>query len=334
MIKKILKYLVLLLAAMICFVIVFFFWGSMPTIDTDQYAATYTYEDNTILHNDSIFSIITYNIGYLSGMTNNLAIDREKQLFDKNLQQVIQAFNKYQPDFIALQEVDFSAVRSYEVNQAAALSKALGLRQNAISVNWDKRYVPFPYFPLSNHFGKIVSGQAVLSRFTIEENQRIVLEKVADNPFYYNRFYLDRLAQICRLKIAKNTLIIINVHLEAFDKATRRKQSEYVWELYKQYEQQYPVILLGDFNSMPPTEEQPDPTIGVFLGHNNIISVFPPKTFHQPSSATYPSAKPTEQIDYIFYNPKKITPLSWKRVDQAGEASDHLPIMMSFKLNN
>jgi endonuclease/exonuclease/phosphatase family metal-dependent hydrolase len=232
----------------------FYLWATSPSYPQAKYAEILTSDFSPQRHFKETYTVITYNIGYLSGLTNNQPIQREKALFDQNLELAVTALKPWNADFIALQEIDFASQRSYDVNQVQALATALEFPVQATAINWDKNYIPFPIFPLSTHFGKLLSGQAVLSRYPIELNERIVLERVASKPFYEKAFYLDRLAQVTHVKIANQILILINVHLEDIDQKTRLKQSRFVLELFLGFSQNYPVILLGDFNSKPPSK--------------------------------------------------------------------------------
>ncbi|MCP5109020.1 MAG: endonuclease/exonuclease/phosphatase, partial [bacterium] len=179
------------------------------------------------------FTVMTYNIGYLSGMTNNRPIKTRKKLFEKNMATFLQLLEKNQPEFIAFQEIDFQSNRSYYVDQFQTILKKGGYKYGAKAVNWDKRYVPFPFGPPSVHFGKTVAGQAVLSRWPILEAKRILLQQPGNNPFFYNTFYLDRLVQMVKIKAAGTEFIILNVHLEAFHQKTREKQAQRVIDIYR-----------------------------------------------------------------------------------------------------
>ena len=86
--------------------ILFFFWASSPNLDESEYAKLIIPENAITPENDSIFSIVTYNIGYLSGMTNNLSVETPKELFDTNLNKVLQETQTINPDIIAFQEID------------------------------------------------------------------------------------------------------------------------------------------------------------------------------------------------------------------------------------
>jgi endonuclease/exonuclease/phosphatase family metal-dependent hydrolase len=187
------------------------------------------------------------------------------------------------------------------------------------------------------HFGKMLSGQAVLSRWPILSAKRVVLEKPDSKPFYYNALYLDRLVQVVKVKIRDRDIIILNVHLEAFDRETREKQAVKLLEIYRSLKNDYPVLVIGDFNSIPPDARQKnnfsdepgvdfanDNTVGLFLVEKS-LSVAEPVTF------TFPSDSPTRKLDHIFYNHDKITLIkSW--VSKGIDSSDHLPLLIEFSL--
>ncbi|MCS6833861.1 MAG: endonuclease/exonuclease/phosphatase family protein, partial [Flammeovirgaceae bacterium] len=244
----------------------------------------------------------------------------------------IESFRSLNPHLIAFQEIDFASHRSYEVNQLEEIANALKFPYGAWAINWDKKYVPFPYFPPSVHFGKILSGQAILSKFPIEKHQRIALERVKSHPFYYDAFYLDRLLEIAELRIKNKKVVLMNVHLEAFDANTRKNQMLYVRNVYQEIAKFAPVLLIGDFNSVPPSSEMPETEIDILLKAENIESACPSSEFHLPSSYTFPSNNPNEQIDYIFYNPDRIEKVEWNVLTSFGDISDHLPVMMKFRL--
>lgn len=323
--KLIFKIAVRFLLVVIGAFTIFFFWASSPTMNETEYAKTITHSYNVTTDNDSVYSIVTYNIGYLSGMTNNRAIAKPKELFDENLKKVTTEIKKVNPDIIAFQEIDYNAARSYEVNQEEEIAK-LGYNYVARGVNWDEHYVPFPYWPPSMHFGKIVSGQSILSKYELKDYKRIVLERVPNNPFYRDALYLDRLVQVVKVVLEGKEVVVINLHLEAFDKTTRVRQYEYVLNLFNKYKSQYPTILLGDFNSKARDNEAViqkmfamDNVGNAAFSYENIENTFDTKDLY-------------ERIDYIFYTKKSIEYISGEVLKEFGQASDHLPIEMKFKL--
>ncbi|MCH3880743.1 endonuclease/exonuclease/phosphatase family protein [Tenacibaculum aquimarinum] len=303
----------------------FFVWASSPTMEEGQYEKLITKEYSTTTDNDSIYSIVTYNIGYLSGMTNNRAIAKPKELFDKNLEIVKSEFKKVKADIIAFQEIDYASARSYDVDQQDEIAK-LGYNYIAEGTNWDETYVPFPYWPPSMHFGRMNSGQSVISKYPIKEYKRIVLERVADAPFYRDALYIERLAQVTKVVIEDKEVVVINVHLEAFDKQTRVNQFNAVLELFNSYKNEYPTILLGDFNSRARDKEA---IIQKMFALNDVGNA----AFNAGNPGnTFDTKNPVERIDYIFYTKKSIEYLDGKVLTQFGEASDHIPVEMHFKL--
>ena len=307
----------------------FYLWAKSGNYPPENYAEIIDYSGESQPQSQNEFTVITYNIGYLSGMTNNLPVKREETLFTDNQERAIASLSSFNPDFIGLQELDINSRRSYHINQMEVLAKALDFSQGAIAINWDKNYVPFPPLPISTHFGKILSGQAVLSKYPIQKNDRIVLEKVASNLFIYNALYLDRVAQVTQIDIQGRTLILINVHLEAFDQQTRLKQTEFVLGLFASYASEYPVLLVGDFNSpLPP--DTTEPTINLLLEEPGMRSAVPVERLKDATVFTFPTDNPQTKLDYIFYNPDRIEMIEWQVIKEL-VASDHLPLMMKFR---
>jgi endonuclease/exonuclease/phosphatase family metal-dependent hydrolase len=313
-----------LLLSTIAFV-TFFFWASSSTLEEEDYSKLTTVESAVLPKNDSIFSIVTYNIGYLSGMTNNLPVPKPKELFDKNLQTVLKETKKINPDIISFQEIDYNASRSYHINQEEEIAN-LGYAFRAKTVNWDERYLPFPYWPISTHFGKVVSGQSIISKYPLKEQERIVLSRVANAPFYRNAFYLERLAQVVKVVLNGKDVILINIHLEAFEKETRVQQFQEVLNIFNQYSSKYPTILLGDFNSRARDENAIVQKIFAMKDIGN--AAFDMNNLGN----TFDTKNPYERIDYIFYTKNSIEYISGKVLNDFEQASDHLPVFMEFKL--
>ncbi|MFH7245316.1 MAG: endonuclease/exonuclease/phosphatase family protein [Spirulina sp.] len=304
-----------------------FFYISGPRWAEADYDNTITYDYPPGPENPGTLTVATYNVGYLSGLTNQQAVVRDRALLEANQAAAISALQPLNLDVLALQEVDFDAHRSFNLNQQYALSESLALPFAALAVNWDKRYVPFPYWPPQVHYKAVTSGQAVLSRYPIRENQRLVLERVPTNPFYYNALYLDRVAQVTEIDLSGQPLMVMNVHLEAFDGPTRRRQTTFVRQLAEQYAETMPVLLLGDFNSdLDRAEESADgetPSVQILLDSPVLASAVP----IQAQSSTFPSDQPQYSLDYILYTPATLAVRDWQVVQSAAQASDHLPVM-------
>ena len=332
------------LLTLITLLVLFFFWGSSSNWEEERYAEVLRTQAPFPEAIPDTFAVITYNIGYLSGMKNNTAESLSPAFSQQNQAQILRILAQLQPDYLAMQEVDFFARRSHYVDQGATLAQQLGFPQWARAVSWDKRYLPFPY-SLTGHFGQLVSGQALASQTPITTHKRIVLDKVASQPAYYQAFYLDRLIQIITTQRQGKTLALMNVHLDHSDEPTRAKQTQAVIETFEQLDQTFDgVILLGDFNSylhapnkrpasLDPKEDvmvEQHPTIKALLDHPRLRPAIDPALHDSPIHFTFDAATPHEKLDYIFYNPQKLHCLQVRRLDEMQTASDHLPIYARF----
>ncbi|WP_421918946.1 endonuclease/exonuclease/phosphatase family protein [Marinifilum sp.] len=305
----------------------FYFWAKQSSLSSDQYCLIKNHE-NEIRHKcDSVLHVMTYNIGYLSGMTNNQPVRAAKKWYDDNLQHVINELGNLNVDIVAMQEIDFNSKRSYYLDQNKEIANGL-FTYSATAVNWDKKYVPFPYWPIRVNFGKVLSGQSVMSKYEIVNHERNVLKRVESNPFYYDAFYLDRLAQLVRCKHPIKDFTLINIHVEAFDQATRIDQLKSVLKLVKSEAQNSPVIVLGDFNSDPNYKNS---AIKIFL-EEEILACAGGIDMSQYEK-TYPSRNPSERLDYIFYTKKDFKHTKAFVAKKFAEASDHLPYYAELKFH-
>ena len=275
-------------------------------------------------------SVMTYNIGYLSGMTNNRALERSEEFVKGNEKQLVKFLKRSKPDIMGVQEIDFGSKRSYYVNQGDLINENCNFSDFQFSINWNKRYVPFPTWPISAHFGKIVSGQAVFSSFPIGHKETIKLENEIDNHFLYKAFYLNKLIQVSDVLAGSDTIKIIHVHLEAFDKEARVNSTKVVVDLFEKYSADMPVLLIGDFNSKPGFEEE-DAMINV-LGAKYAQSAITQKMYEVDPTQyfTFDTSEPYQMIDYIIYNDNFIEPVNAEVLSEAGEISDHFPVFMEF----
>ena len=337
--KTFLKILSVLVGLPVVAIAVFFFWGSAGTVDKQTYDDITQYDAPGPAVKSS-YTIVSYNIGYLSGLANNTLTKPERSFFETNQQRVIESLQSVNPDIVGFQEIDFKAKRSYDVNQMDVIAEALGMNAGAMAINWDKNYLPFPYWPPSAHFGRILSGQAIVSRYLTENNSRIVLERVADESVVRRAFYLDRIAQVVQIAVDGQPLIVINVHLEAFDEATRISQTRFVRSLAEEYAETLPVIVIGDFNSAlnratfgpeeGPTFQEAQFSIKEMLASERLAPAAPQADWNE-ENATFPSDSPQYKLDYMFYTPSTIEVTQTQVLRNAGESSDHLPLMMQFR---
>lgn len=326
------KKTLLLIFVLLVMILGFIYYAQSPTLEEANYNSVRTYKGEPAGLTDTL-NVLTFNIGYLSGMTNNISVHRPEALLEANLKAAIQLIGKIDPHIIGFQEIDFGSERSFYVHQLDSIATNLKYPVSYQSVNWDKTYVPFPYWPPAAHFGEMVSGQAVLSCFPIVEANTIILQKPINAPFYYKIFYLERLVQVVEVKVGEGLWTIMNVHLEAFDEETRVAQAHVVKAAFEELSEKGPVLLIGDFNSRPEYESTLNKAIKVLMQSKYIASAVTRSMYESDSSRyyTFNSREPYQMIDYLFYNTNYVECLGARVVAEAGEISDHLPVMGHFR---
>lgn len=305
-------------------------------MDADALAAVATYDAPTPPVPDTL-TVVTYNLGYLSGMTNNQPVERTSALFDANLEAAVALLEEADADLIALQEIDFGAARSFGVDQLDVLARRLGYGYAARAVNWDERYVPFPSADPRVHFGRVLSGQAVLSRFPIRAHTRLPLAR-PPAPFYYDAFYLDRLAQVVTVEVSR-PLTLVNVHLEAWDAPTRQQQARTVRALADSLARAATVLVLGDFNSILPAHAADVPSEAARLASDPTMQTFLHGGAFVPASPagppfTYPADAPRLAIDHVLLEAGEIASAGAFVLDGPRQPSDHRAVAVRLVLQN
>ena len=310
-----------------------FLWATSGKLTRRDYERGFVHvaEELSAGQADGRYTIVTYNVGYGSGLTNNTGNNASEADYEANVAAITRALRGAGPDIVACQEIDYESDRAYHHDQLAILADALEMKYRAQAFNWDTNYVPWPYWPPNRHFGRILSGQTVSSRFPVRGHSKLTLPMPQENPFWYNLFYLDRIVQITELEVGDEVLVVMNLHLEAYDVKTREAQSTLVAKLVRQYPK-LPVIILGDFNAELPWRSKGEQTMANILAAEGFRSAIPEEAFKGDGAQrqfTAPSNAPRGSIDHILHN-ERIECLSARVIRDAGTGSDHLPVMMEF----
>ena len=171
-----------------------------------------------------------------------------------------------------------------------------------------------------------------MSDLEILENTSEKLIKPINAPFYYNAFYLDRLIQKTLIKTTKGNIMVLNVHLEAFDEETRNNHIKRTIEVFESYKDKMPTILVGDFNSPQWQEGGRNILLNKLFEMENVSNAIPDSVYKQNKAKynTFPSVDPSEKIDFIFYNSDKIKAVDSGVLQEIGSPSDHIPVWMKF----
>lgn len=294
--------------------------------------------------------VMTWNIAYARGPNpdNNVNERPAGPLAEERLRRMGRLIREQGADVVFLQEVDFDAKRSLRVDQLARLAKESGLRYAARAVSWRAHYVPFPYWPPRQHYGRVLSGGGVLSRYPIRENRVLLHPKPRSQPWWYNLFYLFRYSQRVELDLGARTVWVFNNHLEAWDKHNRAAQARSLLREVQRAvdERRFVLAVGGDLNSVPPEarrkhgfpdeprdDYRKDPTLGILRRLPGMHEIVPRARYQAEEEGhfTFPTLSPTRRLDYLFIS-DDVT-LKGYRIVKTGDFSDHLPIVAELELD-
>ncbi len=248
-------------------------------------------------------------------------------------------------DVALLQEVDLAAARSGDLDQAERVARAAGLPFVCSAASWNVRYLPFPYLPISGHWGRIRSGGAIVSRFPLEDCRIELFEKPAAQPAWYRPFYLSRYVLRATARVGPHRVPIGNVHLEAFDRPNREQQAAQLATAESGAALPHR-ILGGDFNAPPPEsprlhgfEDEPgldfrgDTTIRALRAVPGLVPAADAETSarREAELRTFPAHAPNRQLDHLFFGPS-VRVHGVEVLREVGELSDHLPLLARISL--
>lgn len=287
--------------------------------------------------------IVTWNIHFASGPRELYSRPSRKAVLA--ILEGISGFLKgLAPDIVFIQESDFRSARSRDVDQMRYLARKLGLRYMSPTVTWKNRYVPYPLWPIRAHYGRIHSGQAILSRFPLVSAERLRLPQPQSNPWWYNLFYLQRAVTSARVRIGGEEVALFNVHLEAFDVDNRVEHATLLLDFYRRQKGER-AVMAGDFNAVPPEAAQKagfsdepdhdmsgDATIEIIrsAGLREGIDL-ESYTRDEHPHFTFPSWAPNRRLDYIWVSPGW-TVIEARVLGEATGLSDHLPVLATLPL--
>ena len=200
------------------------------------------------------YHIVTLNIGY-GGLDRNRdffmdggkeALPESKAEVEDNLAGLLSALYSQKADLVLLQEVDTNARRSFSIDEAEYFTRGLSMGR-AFAYNFKVPFIPYPIPPI----GKVESGLLTLSNLKVEEAQRVSLP--VTNGWPVRLAMLKRALLVERLPIdgSDQSLVLINLHLEAYTTGeARQTQLDVLFSLMKaEYKKGNYVVAGGDFNA-------------------------------------------------------------------------------------
>jgi endonuclease/exonuclease/phosphatase family metal-dependent hydrolase len=238
-------------------------------------------------------------------MTYNVhgCIGTDAQLDENRIADVIATF---QPDVVALQELDVARARSRGADQARILADRLKMK--------------FYFHPALSHLSEHY-GDAILSRLPMTLVKKGIL------PTTTSRLAFEpRGALLVRLEVAGQPVYFLNTHLGlSWDERLAQAKALLGPEWMGQPEGQSRFILCGDLNAIPGSR-----VYRTFIRQLRDVQSW---TFQTWPRATFPSRLPMLRLDYIFIN-EGLTVQSVQVPNNSltRHASDHLPLIADLLL--
>ncbi len=297
--------------------------------------------------------ITTWNIGYAAhGEGQNFVMDggdmvrpESSEIIKANLDGIASFIQQNPVDFWFFQEIDEDSKRSYNINQRDFLHAETSMG-SSYAYNFECFFVPFPIPPI----GKVMAGVGIYSPFKLVNSERISLPVAFSWPV--RTANMKRCLLISRVSLGEGNgdLVLINLHLEAFDDGEGKKaQTKMLMEVVKnEFDKGNYVIAGGDFNQTFPTENASKyPKSDSFWLPGDLSKDMLPSgewTFVADDSvptarsvhAAYDmSQKDTWQyyvIDGFIVSPN-VTVKSIKTIDESFKYTDHNPVTIEFILD-
>ena len=203
-------------------------------------------------------SVLSMNIGYGSldknqdffmDGGNTIRPDSDKNV-KANMKEIRDFFLRENADVYFLQEVDAHSRRSYYMNQVEYLAEG-SPGSTAFAYNFKVRYVPIP---LKEPIGRVESGLLMMNRFRADKAERVSLPVPFTWPVRTANLKRCILVERVPVKDSGRELVLVNLHLEAYDDGEgKAAQTRVLMDLLNaEYAKGNYCIAGGDFNQTFP----------------------------------------------------------------------------------
>lgn len=240
---------------------------------------------------EKTFRVMTYNVHSCIGQDGLVSTFR-----------IARVIAEYEPDVVALQELDAWRPRTGRVHQAEEIARHL---------NMDFHFHP------SMEIKEERYGNAILSRYPIS------LKHAGPLPSYKKRPLLERRGALwAAINFFNKEIQIINTHL-GLNRFERMAQADALlgsqWALNSSCKP--PLIVCGDFNAIPLSS--------VYRKFKKILKDAQVSISGLKPENTYPSRYPIFRIDHIFTSGNlSVKQFIVPRNKFTNSASDHLPLIV------
>ena len=279
--KRILKILLTLVIVVIVFAV-----GFIITLQAFEYRpddiTILTIADNPVnisenyIDSEESLTVLTFNIGYGSlSETEDFVMDGgQKAKMDtedevvENLEGISSILENHPADIYLIQEVDVDSQRSYNINQLNYYHDLLG-KSSVLAYNYRCIFVPFP-LSLNQMMGKVNSGIVTFSDYYTESAERHQLPGSFAWPISLANLKRAMLITKYPIKNSEKYLVVINVHLSAYDDGTMRLQEMEALKqvMQDEYDAGNYVLVGGDFNQTFPAAYTIDGDNGEIINYH------------------------------------------------------------------
>jgi len=345
MIKKILKYLLILIAVVVIVLGGFLIYSTITDFKPKEYIVFDNAKDSNTLTDTTIYSAMIWNIGYCG-------LDESMDFFYDGGTKVVTPESNYKANigfvnnflrsndsinFIMLQEVDRDSKRSYRNDQYKEIGEILvGHKYKSFAFNYKVDFVPMP---ITSPLGRVRSGLATFSHYIPATYARWSFPGNYSWPT--SIFMLDRCFMVNRYNMHNGKqLLIINTHNSAYDDGSlKRAQMDYLKQfLIAEYDKGNYIVVGGDWNQSAPGDAE------AYKAERGVMSMIP-EDYLSDWNWQYSSGVPTNRslksrytsdtettiIDFFLLSPNIITE-SVNTINLHFKHSDHNPVIIKFKL--
>lgn len=356
------------------------FWSafSLLFISCDPFHAIIEDEDNTVsLYEsrniqladiDSTLKVVTWNVKFGGGRIDfffdchgDRVLMTEAEVL-ANMEGVAANVRHMNPDVLYLQEVDIDAKRSAYVDQVQYILDHSDLNYAIYASQWKADYVP------SDGLGQMNSGNAILSKFPLDNAERVALPLIGEQSGLVQYFYLRRNILTADVILPSTKIALLNTHTSAYSTdGTKKQQLEIIEKRIAALEADgIPFVLGGDFNNLPANStkycEFNDDACQEGSGYETLscevlLEELENMKIYDAYQAAIPAAKYlaneakyasftsdkdgfwNRKLDYIFTNGQFVenSGLVHQDISTGGvetmPLSDHAPVSVEYKLN-